>query len=129
MDLQEGKWSYNRPHDEYWNRGLFDTKEEAEKEAIEYGKECGIPMVEVGECTLLSLPNYIDSDDILEKLQQQYSDEAGGEYEDDLYDDVKKEDLEWLEEQISKVIDAFHERAKVESNWYTVSNVYEVNVN
>ena len=128
MELQEGKWSFNTPNNDFWNHGLFDTKEEAEKEAIKYGKEDECSEMEVGMCTTLSLPDYIDSDDILERLHEQYSEEAGGEYDDYLYDGVDKKDLEWLEEEMSKVINAFHERAKVKSTWYTVTNIYGVKV-
>ena len=128
MELQEGKWSYNRPNDEVWNCGLFDTREEAVKEAIWYGKEYGYKEMEVGVCTLLPLPCYVDIDDILENLNQQYEEDAGEIYDDDLYSDVVKEDSDWLEEELSKVIHEFHKRAGVKSKWYTVANIQRVKV-
>lgn len=126
--MQEGKWSFNITKSEFWNKDLFDTKEEAEKAAIEYGKEYGDSEMEVGMCALLPLPCYVDPDDILERLNEQYAEDAGGEYDDDLYSEVKKEDLNWLEEEMSKVVQEFHKRAGVKSTWYTVTNIYSVKI-
>jgi hypothetical protein len=67
---------------------LYDTKKEAEKEAIAYGKEEGLKVVEVGMCDEIPLPCYVDSDTILDHLHEQYADVAGGEYEDNLYNEV-----------------------------------------
>lgn len=129
MESQEGKWSFNNLNNEFWNHDQYDTKEEAEAAAIIWAKECGYTEVEVGECTLIPLPNYIDSDTILETLQEQYASEAGGEYDRyDLYDNVKTEDLRWFEEELNIVINAFHERAKIESDWFSVSNVYRLKI-
>ncbi len=128
MKMQEGKWSFNETDDEFWNKDTFDTKEEAEKAAVEYGKEQGYTDIQVGMCALLPLPSYVDPDDILERLNEQYAEDAGGEYDDDLYSEVKKEDLNWLEEEMSKIVHEFHKRAEVKSTWYTVTNVYSVNI-
>lgn len=128
MQMQEGKWSFNISNDEFWNKGLFDTKEEAEKEAVEYGKKYGCSEMEVGMCTLLPLPVYVDPDDILERLNEQYAEDAGGEYDDDIYEDVKKEDLDWFEEEMSRIVHEFHKRADIKSIWYTVTNIHGIKI-
>ena len=73
MKMQESKWSFNETDDEFWNKDTFDTKEEAEKAAVEYGKEQGYVDIQVGMCALLPLPSYVDPDDILERLNEQYA--------------------------------------------------------
>lgn len=129
MESQVDKWSYNRPNNESWNKGLFDTKEEVEKEAIEYAKENNLEEVEIGMCDLLPLPCHVDPDGILEDLQEQYANEAGGEYDSyDLYDNVKEEDKKWLEDEISKIIHSFNERAGIVSDWYTISKIYGLKI-
>jgi len=128
MNDKEGKWSFNKSDDEYWNNDVFDTKEEAEKAAVEHGKENGYTEIDVGMCAYLPLPCYVDPDDILERLNEQYAEDAGGEYDDDLYSDVKKEDLDWLEEEMSKVVQEFHKRADIKSIWYTVTNIHSIEI-
>ena len=128
MKMQEGKWSFNISNAEFWNKDLFDTKEEAERAAVEYGKEYGYSEMEVGMSVLLPLPCYVESDDILESLNEQYAEDAGGEYDDDLYTEVKKEDIDWLEEEMSKIVQEFHKRDGVKSTWYTVTNIYSVKI-
>lgn len=126
---KENKWLYNEPNNDFWGNDSLDTKQEAEKEGIKYAKERGYKEIEIGECIPIPLPCYIDTDGIIEELEEQYANEAGGEYDRELYSDVTKEDLKWLEEELSKVIQKFNERAKIEPNWYTVTNIYSVKIN
>lgn len=114
------KWSYAGPNCEDWNRGVFDTLGEADKEALVYGKERGYTEVLIGRCQMLPLPVCVDSEDILNRLNEQYADEAGSDYEGDLYEGVSQEDLDWLEEELSKVVQKFHERVNIQSSWYSV---------
>lgn len=51
------------------------------------------------------------------------------EYGDYLYVGVDEEDLKWLDEEMSKIVLAFHESAKVKSTWYTETNIHKMKVN
>jgi hypothetical protein len=124
--LDEYAWTYNDPELEEWNHESYETKKEAEEKAIEYAKEEGLEVISIGRCESVPLENSIDVDDLLERLNEQYGYNAGGEYDRDLYDGVTDEDKEWLEDELQKVINKFHERAKIVPNWFNVTDIYEV---
>lgn len=126
MGKQVEEWTFNNPNNDLWLHECFETKEEAIKAAIEYGKENGYKTMEIGKSIPIPLPCYIDAVEIFENLNQQYEDETGGEYEGDLYENVKQEDLRLLELEISKAIHNFHERAGIKSRWNTITNIQEV---
>lgn len=112
-------WSYNEVNNEDWNKGIFDTREEALKEGLEYAKECGWNELVIGELEELPLPDYIDVEGLLEQLEDQYSCEIS-EYDGDLYGDVSKDNLEWLQSQLNDLLEQFHNKAEVKSTWFRV---------
>lgn len=118
----DNEWSFNELGSDTWCHGTYETEKEAEEAALEYAKENGLKVMRIGRCEGIPLPECIGADEILELLEQQYADKAGEWYYDEyLYEGVSKEDKEWLEEELSKVVRAFHEKAGVKSPWGTVS--------
>lgn len=91
--MKNFKWSWNESDNGEWNHGMFDTKEEAIQ----------------------------DADRELEYLDEMYCDDSG--CDTYIYDGVTKEDKDWLDEKLSAVIDEFHQRIGLQSNWFRIVNM------
>ncbi len=107
-------FTWNKEQSEYWNNALFDTREEAIKEAI----YCGYLDFYIGETETIPLRTDASVDRILEELDQNYCNESGCDY--NIYEGVLEKDIKWLEKKLSKTIKKFHKRANIKPNWYTV---------
>lgn len=107
-------WTWNEVKSENWNNGTFETKEEAIRDA----KDNGFSIFYIGECEIIPFRTDVDSDEILERLDELYSDESG--CDDYIYEGVSDEDKKWLEDKLSELIVEFNKRIKIEPNWYRV---------
>ena len=123
MKMQD-KWTFNSERDGHWNHDDFETKEEAIEAAREYLDNEQTEMY-IGQCDVVPLPNYVDVDDIFERLNDLYADECF-ECEDDLFEDVKKEDCEWLEGEFKKLMNKFYERTGIKSTSYVIRKVEKI---
>ena len=108
------QWTWNRVKDDFWGNGTFKSREEAIKEA----KECGCTDFYIGQCEVIPLRNDPDVDRILEELDESYSNDSG--CDDYIYDSVTDKDKEWISDKLQDLMIEFHERVKIEPNWYRV---------
>lgn len=109
-------WTWNKRNDDNWSHDLFDTKEDA----IDDAKNYNYADFYVGEAEIIPLRTDVDSDRIMEELNELYHDESG--CDTYIYDGVSDEDKKWLEEKLSELMHEFHERAKINPGWYRVSS-------
>ncbi|KIN79724.1 hypothetical protein [Clostridium botulinum] len=113
------KWTYEiSENSDIWRGGIFDSKEEAIKEAnseaIEYDKDTfRIGIIE-------EVFNYgIDVDDALERINAITYDEVGEVAEDYLYD-VTKEHKEELQDKLNEVFYKWQEKYNYKPTFYKV---------
>lgn len=119
------KWSWNESDCDNWNHGLFDTKEEAIKDA--YGcKELIMGRVSctdeqvifIGQCEDVPLRTDVDADRILEYLDELYCEESG--CDTYIYEGVKREDIYWLGQKLSDLMVEFHKKIGLKPCWFRV---------
>ena len=122
------KWSWNETDCDEWGHGTFETKEEAIKDAHEHeemikaGLSCtDEAVIFIGQCETVPLRTNLDADWELEYLDEMYCDDSGCNYY--IYEGVSDEDKKWLEEKLSSVIEAFHERIGMKPCWFRVVNI------
>lgn len=113
------KWTYEiSENSDIWRGGIFDSKEEAIKEAnseaIEYDKDTfRIGIIE-------EVFNYgIDVNDALERINAITYDEVGEVAEDYLYD-VTKEHKEELQDKLNEVFYKWQEKYNYKPTFYKV---------
>lgn len=82
----------------------------------------------IGLCTYIQLPDYVDVEKILEELNEQYQENTKGNYEEYLYLSITKEDFRWLEETLRQVIQQFHRRANIKSEYCIVEKMYTIKI-
>lgn len=109
--MEEKMWVWVKSiedlENEYFNNLLFETREEA----IEEVKQIVAPeekTVVIVRCREFPLCNVIDAEYVLEYLDNQYRSWTG--CDTYVYDGITQEEEEWLEAEISRVIDKFHEK-------------------
>lgn len=122
-------WSWTYLHSDYWNHGTFNSREEAIEDALATKKAFheSTETILVSKCETAPLPTYVDSEDILNNLDEQYHNETGS--EDYLYEGVTKEQTKWLEDKLSELMVEFHKKIGLKSSWYTILGPEEVNLN
>ena len=123
MKMQD-KWMFNECENGLWCGDDFETKEEAIEASKEYLSDEQTEMF-VGQCDIVPLPLYVDVEDVFERLNEMYSEECF-EHDGDLFEDVKKEDYEWLENEFKKVMNKFYKRTKIKSTNFTIKNIQRI---
>ena len=119
-------WSWNEKNNEDWFNGTFSTREEAVEEALRMAKEYGFDEFYVGKCEVVPLETSVDAENLLYDLDERYCDESGCDYY--IYDGVEEEHIKWLEDKMQEVIEEFHKRANIKSNWFNVVSTELVKV-
>lgn len=139
------EWSNNPTSCEYWNSGdWFDTKEEAIQDGIDQYKE----MLEGKSTELFDNDDYYDTikdnfnvgkkqpyiptintDSIIEDLQQQAYDECG-EYAEDFLDwrEITKPMEEDLYKNLQRELDAWLKRYGLYPTFFMVTDIETINV-
>ena len=125
--MTDGQWSWNYPSSDWWSHDLFETKEEAIADAKE-NYDVHNEDVEVGQCFLIPLPTYVDSDRILESLDEQYGEELS-EWDDSLFNSVTNKQQQELENELAEVIQKFYKKVEIKSTCWSVNNISSVYVN
>lgn len=124
-------WSWNETDSDIWRNGTFESKEEAIQDALEnldnIERSIHSTVIYVGECEDVPLRTDVDPDRIMEELDEKYSDDSGCDYY--LYDGVTYEEREWLEDKLSKLINEFHKKIGLNTGWFKVITMEEVNLN
>lgn len=115
MSKFDNKWCVSGDGENF--DATFDTKEEA----IQEGKALQYDTIYVGQCVDDFAP-HIDTDDVIERLQEEAYD-IGGEYAETYLEDVTKEQKEELEEQLNDVLSTWLAKYKHEVNFYSVDNI------
>lgn len=111
--MKNKKWAYSHSK-EAWGNELFETRSAAEREALKYAKKEGLNVMYIGLCTYVQLPDRVD--------------DAEGNYEEYLYLSITKEDFRWLEETLRQVIQQFHRRANIKSEYCIVEKMYTIKI-
>lgn len=124
--MNNGQWSWNYPNDDWWSHDNFDTKEEAIQDAKE-NYNVKDEDIEIGQIKLVPLPTYIDTDDLFEKLDEQYSEDLA-DYDDYLFNGVTKEQREELESKLADVLKLFYKKVGITSNYYTIYNQHTIHI-
>jgi hypothetical protein len=124
--MENGQWSWNYCNSDWWTHDCYDTKEEAIQDAKENYEVKGQD-IEIGQIELVSLPTYIDTDDLFYNFNEQYGEELS-EYDGDLFESVTKEQQHKLENELSKVLQKFYKKTKIKSNNYTIYNEHTVHI-
>lgn len=106
-----------------WDHGVFTSRQEAIEDALLDKKAYHISdeemsLIKVAKCQIPTLPTYVSSEDILDELSERFCIETGS--EEDLYDGVPDEDIEWLEDKLSELMCEFNKRIKLRPHYYSV---------
>lgn len=121
-------WSWNKLDDgNDWFYGVFDTKEEAIKDALGYFDNTDLPHIYIGKCEYVPLRTDVDPDRILEDLDELYCNDTGCDYY--IYGDVTDEQRDWLEDKLSELMNEFHEKIGLKPCWFTVVEQEEIDLN
>lgn len=125
----EEVWSWTETEREAWDHGVFTSRQEAIEDALKYKMAYHISdeqlsMIKVVKCQFATLPTYVSSEDILDALSERFCMETGS--EEDLYDGVPDEDIEWLEDKLSELICEFNKRIQLRPRYYSVLDAEEV---
>lgn len=64
----------------------------------------------------------------IEELSEQYQEDTEGNYEEYLYLSITNEDFQWLEETLRQVIQQFHRRANIKSEYCIVEKMYTIKI-
>ena len=108
-----------------WRGGVFNSREEAIKEATKKALIDGIEKFKVGVCKEV---NYgIDVDDLLERINAVTYDDVGEVAEDYLYD-VTRNHREELEEKLNEVFYKWQEKYNYKPTFYRVISEEIINV-
>jgi hypothetical protein len=113
------KWTYEIDlNNDIWRGGLFDTREEAVKEANSEAIEYERKNFKIGITE--DVPNFgVDVDRVIEDIQNTMYDEIG-EVAEDYLDDVTTEHLLELEEQLNEVFYKWQEKYNYKPTFYRV---------
>lgn len=122
--MVEKMWTWS-DYREYWYRRVFEAREEAIEDAKE-NTDQNVKTVIVGQCKGVPLCNTIDADWILEHLDERYRCETGCDIY--VYDGIIREEKEWLEAELTKLIDKFHKKTRTHPCWFRVEKVEEVRI-
>lgn len=133
-----GRWSYNECGSEYWSNDDYETRQDAIEAAFENEdfvksnvekddeKNYMLPIA-VGE---IKQPNICDSQDVadvvLDFIRDHHAD-VYGEHGCDYLDNVKKEQEDELNELLTKVIDEWADKYKLQPTHYLIENTDEDN--
>lgn len=101
------KWTWNRVKDDFWGHGTCESREEAIKEAKEYG----YTDFYIGKCEDIPLRNDPDVDRILEELDEAYSEDSG--CDDYIYDGVTDKEKEWLSDKLQDLMMSFMKESRL----------------
>ena len=125
-------WSWNETYSDDWTHGIFDTKEEAIQDALEYidffkKLSHGNSIIHVGQCEYVPLRTDADPDRIMEELDDKYCDESGCDYY--IYEGVTDEERQWLEDKLSDLMNEFHQKIGLNPSWFKVFAMEEIDLN
>ena len=114
-------WSWNEVYSDDWTHGVFDTKEEAIQDALEWIDSIkiynhGSSIIHIGECEWTPLRTDVDPDMIMEYLDEAYCDDTGCDYY--IYEGVTDEERKWLEDKLSDLMNEFHNNIGLSSSWF-----------
>jgi len=96
------------------------SREEAIQKGMKYAKDEGLKSFRIGETIPCGIP-CIDVDWLLEKAQDQLYDVVGESAETYL-DDITKEEIKELDEQLNEIFYQWHKKHKLEPTCYQVIN-------
>lgn len=129
---QEKIWSWNETYRDDWTHGVFDTKEDAIQDALEYIDSIkrlnhGCPIIHIGQCEYVPIRTDADPDRIMEELDEKYCDDSGCDYY--IYDGVTDEERKWLEDKLSDLMNEFHQKIGLNLGWFKVVTMEKINLN
>lgn len=124
MDKDTKLWSWNEVDDDTWMNGTFDTREEALEDALASMYDTSI--IYIGKCEDIPLRTDVDVERVLEYLNEAYCEDTG--CEDYIYEGVTDEQLEWLENRFSEVMEEFHKMVGINPGWYNVTDIEEIDL-
>lgn len=119
---KEYAWTDN-PSDDIWRGGPCDSIEECIKEAIALGDYKAGDTIAVGLVEKY-VPKYVDTDRLIEGLQEAAADEVGEVAEDWLWD-IEKEDRKVLDERLLNTVLEWLKEYKYEPTFYKVHPLAE----
>lgn len=127
----EELWSWKETCTDTWSSGLFSSRTEAIENAYKTKQAFNISddqmsIIDVAKCEYAALPTYVSTDTILDELNEKYLCETG----DDryLYDGVLDNDLEWLEDKLSGLINEFHKRIDLKPYYFFINEQEQVDL-
>jgi len=120
----ENKWTFNELAEGMWDHDEFDKKEQAEGAARKYF-DTEQEVFYVGQIRLIPLPITPNIESIFDDLDEDYGVDIE-DYDDYLFDGVTKNQEDWLEKKLEKLMSEFYEFAKIKSNKYLIKNISEI---
>lgn len=123
-----GKWTVSTSSDLFNGADYFDTKQEAiDFGRLEYKEYVFVNEFYVGQIQSVSLGVCVDTDSILERINESMCDEFGELAGDYLMRTDPEHDAE-LEEELTKVIVNWIEKHNYQPTFFTVESIEKVEV-
>lgn len=111
--------------DDYYELGcntVNKTLKEAFRTASEYDFEDGILKVHIGTVKYYNDNEYLDFEDIIEKMKDTAYDE-GGEHAENYLEDISEEDINWAQAKFLELWKQFKKRTKNEEVFFEAENI------
>lgn len=126
QEIKEGQWCYSESQEIY--RGNFDSKEEAILEGV-----AGCDLTEGSVLSVAQIKKYhpaVDTENVIETLVCQASDECGETVEDWELNNLTSKDEEWqeLDLALNAVFSKWLEKHKYVPRFYSIDNDKEITV-
>lgn len=118
----QGRWVYTYSNPDGW--WIIDDSYISEQEAIKAAKENGPENASfyVGRCSRMSIPE-IDVDILLERIDEEFAEEADLYDGDGLFDAISQNSINELAKELNKVFTDWCLRHNIKSNSYRILDV------
>ena len=121
-----GRWTYQLSWEDMWQHDTYDTKEEAIEVGIREAKENRCTIIFIGQ-TLADVEPCVDTDVVIENIQENMQEEFG-EYAEDYLDNIKEEERKDLDNKLNAVLQKWLEDNKYEPDFYHIINIEKIKV-
>lgn len=123
-----GKWTFNNTYDGNWSNDKFETKEEAIAGGLAYAKEDEWNSLFVGQVEENTVPNPIDSDDLLVRASEMLDEDGGSEFDfgDCFVNHITDEQEDDLQSMLEETYYKWVEKHNIKTHSWTINHTEEI---